>query len=136
MRFLFWFLVISLVELATFFWVEDRIGLGWALGLALATAVLGSVLVRRAGLSVFGQVRIRLESGQLPGREITHGAAILVAGALLISPGFLTDAIGFVLLVPQVRDGIHALISRRIRGRLKVVDFSDQPEVIDVDPID
>jgi UPF0716 protein FxsA len=136
MRFLVWFLVISLVELATFFWVEDRIGLGWALGLALATAVLGSVLVRRAGLSVFGQLRTRLETGRLPGREITHGAAILVAGALLITPGFLTDAVGFILLVPQVRDGFHAVVSRRIMGRIGVVEFGDFPEVIDVDPID
>jgi UPF0716 protein FxsA len=138
MRFLAWFLLISVVELATFFWVEDRIGLGWALMLALATAVLGSYLVRRAGMKTFVQFQTALDSGRLPGRELTHGAAILVAGAFLITPGFLTDAIGFILLIPAVRDFIHARLAKRIGSRARVMGGSviDTREVIDVEPLD
>ena len=82
MRFFALFGLVALAEMATFFWVESRIGLGWALGLALTTAVIGSVLVRRAGVSVLRAIRTRWSQGALPGRELTHGAAILVAGAI------------------------------------------------------
>ncbi|MEX2133640.1 MAG: FxsA family protein, partial [Acidimicrobiia bacterium] len=92
MRFLALFGLIALAEMATFFWVEARIGLGWALGLALATAVIGSILVKRAGISVFARIQQRIGQSQVPGRELSDGAAILVAGAFLISPGFITDA--------------------------------------------
>ncbi len=139
-RFLAWFLLISIVELATFLWVGGRIGLGWALLLALVTAVVGSILVRRAGIKAFMQFKTALGSGRLPGRELTHGAAIIVAGAFLISPGFLTDALGFILLTPTVRDFIHGRVSRRFGSRLRVMGRSgqmiDPGEVIDIDPLD
>ena len=138
MRFFAWFFLISIVELATFFWVEDRIGLGWALLLALVTAVMGSYLVRRAGMKALMQFQTAMGSGRLPARELTHGAAILVAGAFLITPGFLTDAIGFILLIPAVRDFIHVRVSRRIGSRVRVMGGSviDTREIIDVDPLD
>lgn len=114
------FALVALAELAVFVAVESRIGLGNALLIALGTAVVGSMMVRRAGLTVMGDVRRRMSEGVLPGRELSHGAAILVAGALLISPGFLTDAIGFTLLVPAVRDLLHAAVTRRLSGRVTV----------------
>lgn len=115
------FTLVALAEMATFFWVESRIGLGWALGLAVTTALLGSVLVRRAGVAVLGDIQRKVNSAQLPGRELTHGASILVSGALLISPGFITDAIGFLLLVPGVRDVIHRVVAKRLEGRVTTV---------------
>ena len=139
MRFFTVFALLALAEMATFFWVESRIGLGWALGLALATALLGSVLVRRAGLSVLRRFQEKVGEGRLPGRELSHGAAILVAGAFLISPGFLTDTLGFLLLVPWVRDLLHATISRRVSNRVTVVtngvvtSSSAEEDVIDVE---
>lgn len=144
MRFLALFGLVAIAEMATFFWVESRIGLGWALGLALATAIIGSYLVRRAGLSVWARIRGKLNEGQLPGRELSDGAAILVAGAFLISPGFLTDTIGFLLLVPAVRQMIHRAVTQRFSSRVTVFtsDFSTttrdpiRGEVIDVDPED
>lgn len=114
------FALVALAEMATFFWVGARIGLGWALGLALGTAIIGSVLVRRAGLSVLHAIRVKWSEGRLPGRELTHGAAILVSGAFLISPGFLTDTLGFLLLIPALRDLIHDVISRRLSDRMTV----------------
>lgn len=121
MRLFVLFTVIALAEMATFFWVESRIGLVWALLLAVATALIGSVLVRRAGLSVLAEIQRKVAAAQLPGRELTHGAAILVAGAFLISPGFITDALGFLLLVPPVRDVIHRVVSTRLTDRMTVI---------------
>jgi UPF0716 protein FxsA len=142
MRFLTVFALVALAEMLTFFWVGDRIGLGWALGLALATALVGSYLVRRAGVAVWRRLRHKLDVGELPGRELSDGAAILVAGAFLISPGFITDVLGFLLLMPFVRDVIYGLISRRFRNRMtvftsKFTTVTREPvygEVIDVDP--
>jgi UPF0716 protein FxsA len=141
MRFLAIFGLMALVEMATFLWVGSKIGLGWALGLALATALIGSYLVRRAGLAVLGQIRRRWGEGALPGRELTHGASILVAGAFLISPGFITDTLGFLLLVPTVRDWIHTRVGRWLSGRMTVITsrppsrWEEPPpgKVIDVD---
>lgn len=115
------FALVALAEMATFLWVGSRIGLGWALLIALATALIGSVLVRRAGLAVLGQIRRRWREGAVPGRELTHGASILVAGAFLISPGFITDTLGFLLLIPGVRDWIHGRVGRWISGRMTVI---------------
>lgn len=143
MRFLTVFALVALVEMATFFWVESRIGLGWALGLALATALIGSALVRRAGLSVLRRLQSRVSQGQLPGRELSDGAAILVSGAFLISPGFITDILGFLLLVPGVHALIYQFLSRRLSARFRTITVNDATwatdqtgDIIDIEDID
>lgn len=142
MRFFALFALIAIAEMATFFWVESWIGLGPALLLALATAFIGSYLVKRAGLTVLAQLRQKMHQAQMPGRELSHGAAILVAGAFLISPGFITDTLGFLLLLPAMRDLIHGAVSKRLTSRVTVMtsNFQAPPrdviqgEVIDIDP--
>lgn len=147
MRFFVIFALISIAEMATFFWVGSRIGLGWALGLALATALIGSYLVRRAGLSVLRRFGAKVNQAQLPGRELSDGAAILVSGAFLISPGFITDALGFLLLVPGIRGVIYQFLSRRLSARFTILtdqrivasDWSSgtsRGEIIDIEPGD
>jgi UPF0716 protein FxsA len=144
MRFFAIFALVAIAEMATFFWVESWIGLGWALLLALATAFIGSVLVRRAGISVLARLRRKVDQAELPGRELSDGAAILVSGAFLISPGFITDTLGFLLLLPPVRDLIYRIVSKRFMSKVTVVTsgFSAprretiEGEVIDVDPED
>jgi UPF0716 protein FxsA len=144
MRFFGVFALIAVLEMATFFWVQSWIGLGWALGIALATALIGSYLVKRAGLSVLGRMRSKVDEGRLPGRELSDGAAVLVAGAFLISPGFITDTIGFLLLLPMVRDLVYRFVTKRFSGRVTVFTSNlttrtRDPiigEVIDVDAED
>lgn len=140
MRLVALFAIVAVVELAVFMAVESEIGLLNALAIALATAVIGSMLVRRAGLSVMADMQRKMAMGELPGRELVHGACILVAGALLISPGFLTDGIGFLLLLPWTRNLVHRVVSRRFRDRLTVIQAGTMPpggaqdvEVIDVE---
>jgi UPF0716 protein FxsA len=142
MRFMAIFVLVAIAEMATFFWVGSIIGLGWALAIALTTAVLGSILVRRAGISVIGRIQQKTRQGEVPGRELSDGAAVLVAGAFLISPGFITDTLGFLLLLPPSRDLVYRVVSRRFTRRFTVLttgfrtsgrDVIDG-EIIDVDP--
>ena len=141
MRFFAVFALVALAEMATFFWVESRIGLAWALGLALSTAIVGSVLVRRAGVAVLRRLQQRVGEGQVPGRELSDGAAVLVSGAFLISPGFITDVLGFLLLVPAVRGLVYRQVSLRFSSRVQVftsgfqspVGGEDDGDVIDVE---
>lgn len=143
MRFIGFFALLAVAEMATFFWVGSRIGFGWALGLAIATAVIGSILVRRSGLSVLSRIQDKMNQGRPPGRELSDGAAILVAGAFLISPGFITDTLGFLLLIPAVRDLAYRLVTKRLSGRFTLFTSSRQaaggewvssdPDIIDVD---
>jgi UPF0716 protein FxsA len=138
------FAVVAVLEMATFFWVQSWIGLGWALAIALATAFIGSYLVKRAGLSVLGRIRSKMNQGGLPGRELSDGAAVLVAGAFLISPGFITDTIGFLLLLPTVRDLVYRFVTKRFSSRVTVftsnfTSATREPiigEVIDIEPDD
>ena len=142
MRFVLVFVLIAVAEMATFFWVGSWIGLGWALGLALVTAILGSYLVKRAGLSVLNRLQGRFREGEIPGRELSDGACVLIAGAFLISPGFLTDTMGFLLLLPPIQSLIHRIVSVRLARRFRIVTTTtaaDTPRpsnTIDVDPVD
>ncbi len=151
MRFLAVFGLVALAEMATFFWVESRIGIAWALAIAIATALIGSALVRRAGLSVLSRMRTKMGLGELPGRELSDGAAILVAGAFLISPGFITDTLGFLLLVPAIRRQIYGVVSKRFSSRVSTLlvrgnsarrywsspnDPTTPGEIIDIEPED
>ncbi len=124
MRFLAIWLLIAIAEIATFFWVGSQIGFGLALLIAVVTAVLGSYLVKRAGLTALSRIQQRIGEGRMPGRELTDGASILIAGAFLISPGFVTDIIGFLMLIPAVRAVIHRVITRRISTRTSL--FTDR----------
>ena len=141
MRLLSVFVLVSLAEMAAFLWVGSQIGFAWALGIALATAVIGAFLVKREGLSTLGRIKARMNAGQVPGRELSDGAAILVAGAFLMSPGFITDTIGFLLLFPSVRTRVHRVLSRRVTARFNVFvpgnrSRAAEPVIIDVEAID
>ncbi|MCX7644662.1 MAG: FxsA family protein [Rhodobacteraceae bacterium] len=109
------FLLVPLIEIALFIQVGGLIGLWPTLGIVVATAVAGTWLVRREGLKALAELRRAFETLGDPGAPLAHGAAILLAGALLITPGFFTDTVGFLLLVPQVRAALFRWLSRRIR---------------------
>jgi len=115
------FLVVPIVEIGLFIAIGSRIGLAATLAIVVVTAVIGSWLVARQGRATWEQFQLQLAAGEMPAATMVHGAMILVAGALLLTPGFLTDAIGFSLLVPAVREFIRVRIVDRYRGRWTVV---------------
>ncbi|WEX09605.1 FxsA family protein [Chelativorans sp. AA-79] len=94
--------------------VGQQIGLLSTLGLVLATAIAGSILLRVQGFAVLSRMQRELAENRLPGRELVHGMMILVAGLLLLTPGFVTDSLGLLLFVPQLRDAAWKSIRKRV----------------------
>jgi len=101
------FVTVSVVELFILAAVEDRIGLGPTLAVILLTGVVGASLVRRQGFGVLTRLRTQIAQGVFPGRELAHGALVLIGGALLLTPGFLTDTLGFALMIPAFREQVR-----------------------------
>lgn len=97
------FIVIPLIEIGVFIVVGDEIGVAWTLILCVITAILGGALVRHQGLYTLVSARVRLNAGALPVDALFDGLCIVAAGALLLTPGFVTDTVGFALLLPQFR---------------------------------
>ena len=136
MRLFLLFLTVPLIEIALFVQVGGMIGLFWTLLIVVATAILGTILVRSQGIVVLNRLRETLNEVKDPTEPLVHGAMILFSGALLLTPGFFTDAVGFALLVPQIRAALYS----RLRSRLVVhsevrgsADRSAEDEPIDVD---
>ena len=115
MPFLIIFVVIPLVELGIFAAVSEHIGLWTALLFALFTAVLGGNIVRMQGMQTIASMRGNLDQGRMPTKEIFDGFCLVAAGALLITPGFLTDAIGFSLLIPPLRDALREQLKKNAK---------------------
>ncbi len=113
----FFFIAVPIAELAIFVSVSDRIGLLWTIIVVVVTAVIGASLVRRQGLAVAARFKQELSTGGFPGRQLAHGAMVLVGGALLLTPGFLTDAVGFSLMIPIVRERIRKVGERYVKSR-------------------
>ncbi len=111
----FLLLVVPIVEIGTFLAIGDKIGIAATLGMILVTAIIGTALLRHQGLSLINKIQTEMNEGRLPGRALGDGAMILVAGILLLTPGFVTDSIGFLLFVPFVRGAIWKFISTRIK---------------------
>ena len=111
----FLLLVIPIAEIAVFIAVGGQIGILWTFALILFTAVLGSVLLRIQGFQILNRLREETNAGRIPGKEIGHGAMILVAGVLLLTPGFVTDTLGFLLFFPPFRSLIWSLVASKVR---------------------
>ena len=124
MPFLLIFVVIPLVELGIFAAVSGHIGLGTALLFALFTAILGGSLVRMQGMQTIMSMRGSMDKGQMPMSELFDGFCIVAAGALLITPGFLTDAIGFSLLVPPFRSFLKHIIKNHTNWSMGAQGFA------------
>ena len=116
------FLAIPIAEIALFITIGQRIGLLYTLLLIVLTAVIGAYLVSRQGRGVWSRFQSQLAAGSFPGLELAHGAMVLVGGALLVTPGFLTDAIGFSLMVPAVREWLRRRGIKRFRSGVEIID--------------
>ena len=110
----FLLLVIPVVEIGAFILVGGQIGLWPTLLMILVTAVIGSFLLRVQGLSLINKVQTEVAAGKVPGKELGHGVMIVVAGIFLLTPGFVTDTIGFLLFVPPIRNMIWSFVASRI----------------------
>jgi UPF0716 protein FxsA len=136
----FLILLLPLMEIAVFVIVGSRIGALATVGLVIASAILGSVLLRLQGMNALRRMQALIQAGDAPERELLHGAIIVVAALLLIIPGFITDVVGLLLFVPTVRDLMWNAFRSRIvvlrsgpgpragqtRRETKVIDLDEQ----------
>lgn len=118
-RLLLLFLLTPAVELGVLIQVDQLIGFGPTIGLIVATGIAGSYLARREGLNTWRRLNERLQMGDLPGKELVDGVIILVAGALLVTPGVLTDVVGFLGLIPPTRALIRRVLMRRFQSKMQ-----------------
>jgi UPF0716 protein FxsA len=115
------FVTVPVLELFLFLVLGQRIGLGATFGIVLLTGFLGAYLARSQGLKALARYQESLAQGRLPHEAIIDSLLILVAGVLLLTPGFLTDAIGFALLAPSIRNRIRGRLEQSIKDRITVV---------------
>ena len=109
------FVIVPIVELMLLIRIGQWVGLGPTLLLVLATGAAGAALARREGIRTLAAIQTELAQGRMPGSSLLDGAAILLGGAFLLTPGILTDLVGFSLLLPPTR----ALIRSRVRKSLE-----------------
>jgi len=112
------FVVVPLVEIYLLIQVGQVIGPWWTIGLLVADSLLGGYLVRREGGRAWRALQAALRAGTMPARELADGALILVGGTLLLTPGFATDVLGFLLLLPLTRPLARRLLTRFLARRL------------------
>ena len=123
MRFLFLlFVVMPVVEMWLLITVGTEIGAMATIGLVLLTAVFGAKLLREQGFATLWRGQRKLEEGKLPAQEIVEGIILAVSGALLLTPGFITDVIGFAGLIPPIR----ALFVSRLISKMVVAPMGGQ----------
>jgi len=116
------FIVVPIVELAVLIQVGQVIGPWWTIAVLVLVSAVGAWLVKREGLKAWRRFRTALDEARLPTREVVDGALLLFAGALLLTPGFLTDILGLLLAVPPTRAVINRVIRSRIRWSVGLPD--------------
>ena len=112
------FVVVPLLELAVILEVGREIGVGPTIAVLIADSVLGSLLMRVQGRAAWRRFTAATRQGRPPAREVLDGALIIAGGALLLTPGFLTDALGLALLLPPTRAVIRRVLARRLMHRM------------------
>jgi UPF0716 protein FxsA len=118
------FIAVPLIEIALFIQIGSAIGLLSTLAIVIVTAILGTYLVRNQGAMALNNLRSSFGSLSDPTEPLANGAMILFSGALLLTPGFFTDAVGFALLVPGVRTAVY----KYIKARVSVAQFQMGPD--------
>lgn len=118
------FLVAPLVELAVIIQVADAIGALNTIGLIIAISIVGAWLAKREGLGVLRRIQATLARGQMPNTEVADGGLILFAGALMIAPGFISDLLALLLLLPPTRAVVRAPLLRYVSRRTRVAVVS------------
>ncbi|MGF1631895.1 MAG: FxsA family protein [Kiloniellaceae bacterium] len=128
------FIGLPLLEVAVFIQVGGAIGLWPTIAATIVTALAGSLLLRTQGLAALTRARAQMDQGQLPAREMFEGLCLVLAGALLLVPGFVTDALGLLLFFPPFRDLLRLLVARHIAAKAARGEARVFVDGIEIDP--
>lgn len=112
------FIIIPIIELAVILKVGSYVGVFWTLLLIIITAFIGVKLLKAQGLSTLMRANQKMQSGQMPAQELAEGFLLALAGALLLTPGFVTDGFGFALLVPTFRKRLIKRVIKFIQPKI------------------
>ena len=114
-------LVVPLAELYVLIQVGQVIGVLDTLGLLLLVSIVGAWLAKREGVGVLRRMQAAVNAGRVPGTELVDAFLILLAAALMLTPGFLTDIVAILLLLPPVRAGVRRALRRRLARRIEIL---------------
>lgn len=128
---LFLFISVPLLEIYLLLEVGSQIGVMNTIALILLTAIIGTVLLRQQGVSTLSRVQGSLDQGRLPATELLEGLMLLFSGALLLTPGFFTDGIGFICLVPVLRQAIANRILLKLLQQRQNNRNDQNPDIIE-----
>ena len=112
------FIVVPIVEIYVIIQVGQAIGALWTIALLVADSILGSMLMRAQGRAAWRRFNQAIAAGRVPTREVLDGVLVIFGGALLLTPGFVTDAFGLIFLLPPTRAVIRRVLVRRVVGRV------------------
>src|SRR5215216_5995189 len=112
------FIAVPIAELAVIIQVGQAIGVWWTIGLLIVDSILGSMLMRHQGRTAWRRFNEAVQGARVPAREVLDGALVIFGGALLLTPGFLTDILGLVLLIPPSRALVRRILARRLTLRV------------------
>ena len=134
------FIVVPIAELAVIIQVGQLIGVWWTIALLLADSVLGSWLMRSQGRAVWRRFNAAVAEGRAPTREVLDGVLVIFGGALLITPGFITDVFGVLFLLPPTRVLVRGLLVRRatlrVMSSMRRSDSRDADDDVDGTAVD
>jgi UPF0716 protein FxsA len=114
------FIVLPIAEIYLIIQVGETVGVWWTLAILIADSILGALLLRGQGRAAWRRFNETLAAGRPPAREVLDGGLIIFGGAFLITPGFITDVVGVVLLLPPTRALVRAWLARRLSRRVSV----------------
>jgi UPF0716 protein FxsA len=112
------FILVPIVELAVIIQIGSLIGVWWTIALLIADSILGSLLMRPQGRTAWRRFQTTVGDGRVPARETIDGALVIFGGALLLTPGFVTDIFGLAFLLPPTRAVIRRVLVARFAGRM------------------
>src|SRR3954453_2983920 len=114
------FVLVAITGLAVIIQVGQEIGVWWTIAILIADAVLGSLLLRSQGRIAWRRFNVALQAGRPPAREVVDGVLVIFGGAFLLTPGFITDIVGAVFLIPPTRAIVRRLLGKRFSERMIV----------------
>jgi UPF0716 protein FxsA len=129
------FIVVPIAELAVVIQVGQAIGVWWTVAILVLDSILGSVLMRAQGRTTWRRFNDAIAAGKVPAREVLDGALVIFGGLLLLTPGFITDFLGLLLLIPPTRALVRAVLARRLTHRM-VASMSGPPVARSDDIVD
>lgn len=113
------FTIVPAIELYLIIKVGQAIGAANTIWLIIGTGILGAYYARQQGFRVVSNIQWKMQQGEVPGDELVNGAMLLVGGAFLITPGFITDFLGFSLIFPPTREAIKIAVKRHLEKKIR-----------------